>query len=45
MGKKAIHVLIIDDDELFVASLSDYLSAKSYKVSSARTGKDGISCF
>jgi DNA-binding NtrC family response regulator len=42
LGKKAIHVLIIDDDELFVASLSDYLSAKSYKVSSARTGKDGI---
>ena len=45
MGKKAIHVLIIDDDELFIASLSDYLSAKSYKVSSARTGKDGITVF
>jgi len=45
LGKKAIHVLIIDDDELFVASLSDYLSAKSYKVSSARTGKDGITVF
>ena len=45
MGKKAIQVLIIDDDELFVASLSDYLSAKSYKVSSASTGKEGMTVF
>ncbi len=45
MGKKAIQVLIIDDDELFAASLSDYLSAKSYKVSSARTGKQGMAIF
>jgi DNA-binding NtrC family response regulator len=45
LGKKAIQVLIIDDDELFVASLSDYLSAKSFKVSSARTGKEGMNIF
>jgi DNA-binding NtrC family response regulator len=45
LSKKAIQVLIIDDDELFVASLSDYLSAKSYKVSSARTGREGMGVF
>jgi DNA-binding NtrC family response regulator len=45
LGKKATQVLVIDDDELFVASLLDYLSAKSFKVSSARTGKEGISVF
>ncbi len=45
MGKKAVQVLIIDDDELFAASLSDYLSAKGYKVSSARTGKEGMTVF
>jgi DNA-binding NtrC family response regulator len=45
LSKKAIQVLIIDDDELFVASLSDFLSAKSFKVSSAKTGKEGISVF
>lgn len=45
MGKKAVQVLIIDDDGLFLASLSDYLSAKSYKVSSARTGKEGMNVF
>jgi DNA-binding NtrC family response regulator len=45
LGKKAIQVLIIDDDELFVASLSDYLSAKGYNVSLAWTGKEGISVF
>jgi DNA-binding NtrC family response regulator len=45
LGKKAVQVLIIDDDELFVASLSDYLSAKGYKVNSAKTGKEGMSVF
>ena len=45
MSKKAIQVLIIDDDELFVASLSDFLSAKSFRVSSAKTGKEGMSVF
>lgn len=45
MSKKAVQVLIIDDDELFVASLSDFLSAKSFKVSSAKTGKEGMSVF
>lgn len=45
MAKKAVQVLIIDDDELFAASLSDFLSAKSFKVSSAKTGKEGMSVF
>jgi DNA-binding NtrC family response regulator len=45
LSKKAIQVLIIDDDELFVASLSDFLSAKSFKVGSAKTGKEGMSVF
>jgi len=45
LGKKAIQLLIIDDDELFLASLSDYLTTKGYKVSSARTGKEGMTVF
>jgi DNA-binding NtrC family response regulator len=45
LAKKAVQVLIIDDDELFVASLSDFLSAKSFKVGSAKTGKEGMSVF
>jgi len=45
LAKKAAQVLIIDDDELFVASLSDFLYAKSFKVSSAKTGKEGLSAF
>ncbi len=45
MAKKAVQVLIIDDDELFVASLSDFLSGKDFKVSSARTGKEGMTIF
>ncbi|MGE5842796.1 MAG: response regulator transcription factor, partial [Deltaproteobacteria bacterium] len=42
MGNKAVKVLIIDDDELFAASLSDYLSAKGYQVNSAGNGKEGM---
>jgi DNA-binding NtrC family response regulator len=45
LGKKATQVLVIDDDELFVASLLDYLSAKNFKVSSAKTGKEGMNIF
>jgi DNA-binding NtrC family response regulator len=45
LARKAIQVLIIDDDELFVASLSDFLSAKNFKVSSAKAGKEGMSVF
>jgi len=45
LAKKAVQVLIIDDDELFVASLSDFLSGKDFKVSSARTGKEGMTIF
>jgi len=39
---KPIEVLIIDDDELFVASLSDFLTHKGYSISAVRTGKDGL---
>jgi DNA-binding NtrC family response regulator len=45
LAKKAVQVLIIDDDELFVASLSDFLSGKDFTVSSARTGKEGMTIF
>jgi DNA-binding NtrC family response regulator len=39
---KPIGVLIIDDDHLFVASLSDFLSHKGYSIRAERTGKDGL---
>jgi DNA-binding NtrC family response regulator len=39
---KPIGVLIIDDDHLFVASLSDFLSHKGYSILAERTGKDGL---
>jgi DNA-binding NtrC family response regulator len=45
LAKKAVQVLIIDDDELFVASLSDFLSGKDFTVGSARTGKEGMTIF
>ena len=45
MAKKAIQVLIIDDDELFVASLCDFLSAKNFKVNSSKTGREGMVVF
>ena len=45
MVKKAIQVLIIDDDELFAASLSDFLSAKGFRVISAGTGGEGMAVF
>jgi DNA-binding NtrC family response regulator len=45
LAKKAVQVLIIDDDELFVASLSDFLSGRDFTVSSARTGKEGMTIF
>jgi DNA-binding NtrC family response regulator len=45
LAKKAVQVLIIDDDELFAASLSDFLSGKDFRVSSARTGKEGMTIF
>jgi DNA-binding NtrC family response regulator len=39
---KAVEVLIIDDDDLFVSSLCDFLSHKGYGVRAVRTGKDGL---
>ena len=41
MGK-TVEVLIIDDDDLFVSSLCDFLSHKGYRVRAVRTGKDGL---
>jgi DNA-binding NtrC family response regulator len=40
--KKPIEVLIIDDDHLFVASLSDFLSHKGYSIRAVRNGRDGL---
>ena len=41
MGK-TVEVLIIDDDDLFVSSLCDFLSHKGYGVRAVRTGKEGL---
>jgi DNA-binding NtrC family response regulator len=38
-------ILIIDDDDLVVASLVDHLSEKGYPVFKAATGNDGLSLF
>ncbi len=35
-------ILIIDDDEIFVKTLTDSLSSEKYTVSSAVNGKDGL---
>ncbi len=40
--RKNAEVLIIDDDDLFVSSLCDFLSHKGYGVRARRTGKDGL---
>ena len=42
---KALDILIIDDDALFVASLSDFLISKGLNVQTAPNGREGISRF
>ena len=41
MGK-AVEILIIDDDDLVLASLSDYLAIKNFRPYTAATARDGI---
>lgn len=43
--KKAINLLIIDDDDFVTASLSDFLINKGFGVRTASNGKDGIASF
>ncbi|MBA7703157.1 Transcriptional regulatory protein ZraR [subsurface metagenome] len=43
--KKAINLLIIDDDDFVTASLSDFLINKGFGVRTASNGKDGIARF
>ena len=38
-------ILIIDDDDLFSESLSDFLSGKGFEVETALNGKDGMARF
>ena len=42
---KALDILIIDDDALFVASLSDFLISKGLNVQTAPNGREGIKSF
>jgi DNA-binding NtrC family response regulator len=42
---KLFNILIIDDDDFFNASLSDFLSQKGFKVQVALSGKQGIENF
>ena len=42
---KTLDILIIDDDALFVASLSDFLISKGFKVQTATNGRQGIKRF
>ena len=44
MGK-AVEILIIDDDNLVLASLSDYLVTKEYIAYTAATAREGIAQF
>jgi DNA-binding NtrC family response regulator len=43
--RKPNRILIIDDDELLVASLSDFLTGKGYEVHACHSGQKGISNF
>jgi len=42
---KTLDMLIIDDDALFVASLSDFLISKGFNVQTATNGREGIKSF
>lgn len=42
---KPLHILIVDDDELFTASLSDFLGTRGYHVKAARQGAEGFALF
>jgi len=42
---KALDILIVDDDVLFTASLSDFLMSKGFRAHTATNGRDGIERF
>ncbi len=42
---KALDILIVDDDVLFIASLSDFLMSKGFRVHTATNGREGIERF
>jgi DNA-binding NtrC family response regulator len=42
---KALDILIVDDDVLFIASLSDFLMSKDFRVHTATNGREGIERF
>jgi DNA-binding NtrC family response regulator len=42
---KPLNILIVDDDELFTASLADFLVSRGYHVKAARKGAEGFALF
>lgn len=43
--KRSLGILIVDDDALFTASLSDFLESQGFAVTSAQTGTEGLALF
>ncbi len=43
--KKTPNILIVDDDEFFTASLSDFLVSRGYRVENAQSGGQGLALF
>jgi len=42
---KILNILIVDDDDFFTASLSNFLTNKGFNVQTASSGKEGIESF
>ncbi len=43
--KKTLSILVVDDDELFTASLKDFLESRGFEVSTAPNGAEGLALF
>jgi len=43
--RKTVNILVIDDDQLFSTSLSDFLGSRGYQVSTAASGMEGVRIF
>ncbi len=43
--RKTVNILVIDDDQLFSTSLSDFLGSRGYHVSTAASGMEGVRIF
>ena len=43
--RKTVNILVIDDDQLFSTSLSDFLGSRGYHVSTAASGMQGVRIF